>query len=56
MFRRILKNPNYYGLESNSVEHIKQFLQKLVTRIFKNLSDSKCIQILDDEEKTVLPT
>ena len=40
MFRRVLKNPNYYSLESNSVEHIKKFLSDLVTRIFKNLKES----------------
>lgn len=56
MFRRILKNPNYYGLESNSVEHIKEFLHKLVARIFKNLKDSNCIELLHDEAKTVMPT
>lgn len=37
MFRRILKNPNFYGLEGNTVDHIKEYLHKTVVRIFKNL-------------------
>jgi hypothetical protein len=39
----VLKNPNYYGLVSNSVDDIKQFLKNLVERVFKNLKNSKCI-------------
>ena len=56
MFRRVLKNPNYYGLSSASVDDIKNFLRDLVARIFKNLKNSKCIDIVDDDSKTVLPT
>lgn len=56
MFRRILKNPNYYGLSSNSVDDIKNFLKDLVNKIFKNLKNSKCIEIIDTDSKTVLPT
>lgn len=56
MFRRVLKNPNYYDLPSNDVEDVKIFLRNLVSRIFKNLKDSKCIDLVDDEAKTVLPT
>ena len=56
MFRRVLKNPNYYGLQSANVDDIKQFLRDLVTRIFTNLKNSKCIDIVDDDSKTVLPT
>lgn len=56
MFRRVLKNPNYYGLKSNNVEDIKQFLRDLVKRVFDNLRSSMCIDIVDNESKTVLPT
>lgn len=56
MFRRVLKNPNYYGLSGSSVDDIKNFLKDLVARIFKNLKNSKCIDIVDDDSKTVLPT
>lgn len=48
MFRRVLKNPNYYDLPSNSVDDIKQFLKTLVERVFKKLKESKCIDIVDD--------
>jgi len=56
MFRRVLKNPNYYSVPSNNVDDVKQFLRDLVKRVFKNLKDSKCIEIVDDDSKTVLPT
>jgi hypothetical protein len=56
MFRRVLKNPNYYDLPSNNVDDIKKFLKTLVNRVFTNLKNSKCIEIVDDESKTVLPT
>lgn len=56
MFRRVLKNPNYYSVPSNNVDDIKKFLQQLVERVFKNLRNSKCIEMLDDEFKTVMPT
>jgi hypothetical protein len=48
MFRRVLKNPNYYSVDSNNVEDIKKFLRDLVERVFKSLKDSKCIDIVDD--------
>jgi hypothetical protein len=30
MFRRVLKNPNYYGLEGNDNKSIKEWLVKSV--------------------------
>jgi len=30
MFRRILKNPNYYGLEGSDNKSIKEWLKKSV--------------------------
>lgn len=43
MFRRVLKNPNYYGLQSNNVDDIKKFLKELVNKVFMSLKMSKCI-------------
>ena len=43
MFRRVLKNPNYYNVPSSNVEDIKKFLRDLVKRVFENLKNSKCI-------------
>ena len=56
MFRRIIKNPTYYGLEGNKVENIKEYLHKTVSRIFKSLKNSKCIEVMDDEDVSVMPT
>ena len=43
MFRRVIKNPSFYGLEHHSNEDIKKFLDDLVTRVFTRLEESKCI-------------
>ena len=56
MFRRVLKNPNYYGLPGTSVDQIKEYLHTTVAQIFKKLKDSKCIQVLDDDDVSVMPT
>ena len=34
MFRRILKNPTFYGLEGSESSQIKTFLRETVTQIF----------------------
>jgi len=54
-FRRILKNPNFYSIEDNKNETIKKFLIELVDKSVKNLTDSKCIEALDDDAGTLMP-
>ena len=55
-FRRILKNPNFYSIVDNKNETIKKFLIGLVDKSVKNLVASKCIEALDDDAGTLLPT
>lgn len=45
LFRRILKNPNYYNLSGSDNETIKAFLNKLVLGIFQDLKESNCIEV-----------
>lgn len=54
-FRRILKNPNFYAIEDNRNDTIKQFLIKLVDKSVKTLVDSKCIKASEDEAGTLEP-
>jgi activating signal cointegrator complex subunit 3 len=37
LFRRILKNPNFYNLDTNNNADIKAFLKKTVAKVFKEL-------------------
>ena len=58
MFRRVLKNPSYYGLEGNDNKSIKEWLTNTVKNVFKKLKDSKCIETYeaDDGETYVMPS
>jgi replicative superfamily II helicase len=53
-----LKNPNFYDLDGNENHVIKKFLNDTVTKIFKELKDSGCIEVHENEdgETFVMPT
>jgi pre-mRNA-splicing helicase BRR2 len=50
LYRRLSKNPNYYGLQGTSNVHISEHLSDMVETVLGDLSESKCCQ-LDDEGK-----
>jgi len=50
MFRRVLKNPNYYGLEANDNQSIKNWLTKTVKDAFEKLKSSKCIETYEADD------
>jgi activating signal cointegrator complex subunit 3 len=58
MFRRVLKNPNYYSLEGSDNKSIKEWLTKTVKNVLSKLKNSKCIEIYEaeDGETYVMPT
>jgi activating signal cointegrator complex subunit 3 len=47
-FRRLLKNPSYYGLERVNANDLNKFLSNLIDDCLKQLSDSKCITLKED--------
>eukprot|EP00825_Cyclidium_porcatum_P040193 TRINITY_DN502_c0_g2_i1.p1 TRINITY_DN502_c0_g2~~TRINITY_DN502_c0_g2_i1.p1 ORF type:complete len:587 (+),score=104.74 TRINITY_DN502_c0_g2_i1:77-1837(+) len=47
-FRRLLKNPGYYNLQSSEPKEVKKYLIQLVDESMKRLQEHKCIKI--DEE------
>ncbi|SOV21187.1 pre-mRNA-splicing helicase BRR2, putative [Plasmodium sp. DRC-Itaito] len=49
-YRRIKKNPNYYGLKGISNEHISDYLSELIENNMEILSFANCINI---EEQTM---
>jgi len=48
-FRRLLKNPSYYGLEKIDSKSVNEYLSKLIDKILNNLSEAKTITINSDE-------
>ncbi|XP_055949414.1 activating signal cointegrator 1 complex subunit 3-like [Argiope bruennichi] len=55
LFRRLLQNPGYYGLESLEGEEINKFLSGLINQCLGTLAEAGCLAI-DDDERTVSPT
>lgn len=54
-FRRLLQNPNYYGLEDSSVPTINQFLSEKVDSVLTDLENAGTITINDtDVEPTTM--
>ncbi|GFU32706.1 activating signal cointegrator 1 complex subunit 3 [Nephila pilipes] len=55
LFRRLLQNPTYYGLESLEGEQINVFLSSLINQCLGTLAQAGCL-VVDDDERTVSPT
>lgn len=53
LYRRLSKNPTYYGLRGTSNVHISEFLSEMVETIMGELEESRCIKI--DEEGEISP-
>lgn len=49
LFRRVLKNPNYYGLESTDPKDVNTFLSRVIDDTLNTLVDNWCIAIEEDE-------
>ncbi|XP_012272228.1 activating signal cointegrator 1 complex subunit 3 [Orussus abietinus] len=53
-FRRLMKNPKYYGLDELEPDEINRYLSSLVESTLKVLTDSHCIYY-DEEEQELIP-
>ena len=49
MFRRLIKNPSFYGLEDPSPRALTVFLSTLVRRVLADLEAARCIEPPSDE-------
>jgi activating signal cointegrator complex subunit 3 len=49
MFRRLVRNPTYYGLEDASYESLNSWLSDRIGTILEDLTDAGCITCLDDK-------
>ncbi|KAK4751540.1 hypothetical protein SAY87_005022 [Trapa incisa] len=47
MYRRLMKNPNYYGLQGTTARHLSDHLSELVENTLSDLEVSKCITVDD---------
>ncbi|KAL5077954.1 hypothetical protein RYX36_016938 [Vicia faba] len=54
LFRRLMVNPAYYGLENVEPEFISSFLSSLVQSTFEDLEDSGCIKMNEDAVESVM--
>ncbi|ANQ06914.1 Uncharacterized protein PCOAH_00012540 [Plasmodium coatneyi] len=50
-YRRIRKNPNYYGLKGVSNEHISDYLSELIESNIELLSFANCVAVESGEDK-----
>ncbi|KAI4335915.1 hypothetical protein L6164_014511 [Bauhinia variegata] len=48
LFRRLMVNPAYYGLETAEPEILSSYLSSLVQNTFEDLEDSGCIKMNDE--------
>ena len=48
-FRRLMRNPTYYGLEGVDETNLNKFLSDTVERALGELYDSGCLDFNDDE-------
>ncbi|XP_051152610.1 DExH-box ATP-dependent RNA helicase DExH14 isoform X2 [Andrographis paniculata] len=54
LFRRLVVNPAYYGLEGSDPETLSSFLSSLVLSTFEDLEDSGCIKIDEDRVEPMM--
>ncbi|TDH71432.1 uncharacterized protein CCR75_005989 [Bremia lactucae] len=50
MYRRFMKNPNYYNLQGATNVHLSDHLSELVEASVNALVESRCIQVVEEEE------
>jgi pre-mRNA-splicing helicase BRR2 len=54
LYRRLHRNPNYYGLHGTSQDHLRDFLSELVDTTIGDLEVSHCIEVDDDDSVSFL--
>ncbi|PON68968.1 Activating signal cointegrator 1 complex subunit [Parasponia andersonii] len=54
LFRRLMINPAYYGLETKEPEILSSYLSRLVQTTFEDLEDSGCIKMNEDSVEPMM--
>ncbi|KAJ2744981.1 Pre-mRNA splicing [Coemansia sp. BCRC 34301] len=55
LYRRLPQNPNYYGLQATSHQHLSDYLSELIESTLSDLAAAKCVTV-DDDDVNVAPT
>lgn len=55
-FRRLLRNPTYYDLESIEPDDVNRFISNLVQNVLNVLQEAGCIEIDEEDERFIRPT
>ncbi len=55
LFRRILVNPTYYGLENSDLATVNKYLSQLVDETLHDLAESQCIELDDEDKSSIYP-
>eukprot|EP01060_Flectonema_neradi_P036238 TRINITY_DN6918_c0_g1_i2.p1 TRINITY_DN6918_c0_g1~~TRINITY_DN6918_c0_g1_i2.p1 ORF type:complete len:1934 (+),score=441.45 TRINITY_DN6918_c0_g1_i2:47-5803(+) len=55
LFRRLYKNPTYYGVESADHEAVSRFLSGVVEKVLRDLYAAKCLDEPDPEDEDYDP-
>eukprot|EP00592_Proboscia_alata_P006048 CAMPEP_0194352806 /NCGR_PEP_ID=MMETSP0174-20130528/1245_1 /TAXON_ID=216777 /ORGANISM="Proboscia alata, Strain PI-D3" /LENGTH=2344 /DNA_ID=CAMNT_0039121105 /DNA_START=159 /DNA_END=7193 /DNA_ORIENTATION=- len=45
LYRRLLKNPNYYNMQGTTNAHLSEHVSEMVETVISDLEESKCVQI-----------
>lgn len=53
-YRRLLQNPNYYGIPQADQQYLSEHLSELVEYTIKDLIDGKCIEQNEEGEISAL--
>ncbi|KAJ2514983.1 Pre-mRNA splicing, partial [Coemansia sp. RSA 1939] len=65
MYRRLVQNPNYYGLQGTTHQHLSDYLSELIESTLNDLVAAKCVEMdtgedeamgAEEEEPGVAPT
>ncbi|WCJ35849.1 Activating signal cointegrator 1 complex subunit 3 [Euphorbia peplus] len=54
LFRRLMVNPAYYGLDNAEPELLNSYLSRLVQNTFEDLEDSGCVKINEDSVESMM--
>lgn len=55
LFRRIHKNPTYYGIEDATDEGVNKWVNKLMDNTLNNLTSASCLEQLEDGQLIATP-
>ncbi|KAL5705274.1 DNA helicase [Ranunculus cassubicifolius] len=54
LFRRLVANPAYYGLEDTDTKTLNVYLSRLVQNTFEDLEDSGCIKVTENSVEPLI--